>query len=241
MEWFFIIIVGLCFGSFANVLIVRLPSNESIAFPASHCPKCKHKLRIYHNIPLLSYIFLGGKCAFCKKPISIVYPLVELSSAIIFTLIFYKLGITVFAIFTSLAFLLLLVLSIIDMKTLMASDSVNFSALAFAIFSSGSFVDNATNALLLAGALSLLRMGLSSLLKKEAMGEGDIILGATMGALLGAKGALLALFIAALAALLPALYNRRNNQAETPFIPYLSFGTLVVFIFEQRLFDLLGW
>jgi leader peptidase (prepilin peptidase)/N-methyltransferase len=241
MEWFFIVFFGLCFGSFANVLIVRLPANESIAFPASHCQKCEQKLRIYHNIPLLSYIFLRGKCAFCKKPISIAYPLVELSSAVIFALVFYKLGITIFATFTSLAFLCLLVLSIIDVKTLMASDSINFSALALAIFSSQFFVDNATNALLLAGALSLLRMGLSVLLKKEAMGEGDVILGATMGALLGAKGALLALFIAAFAALLPALYNRRNSKAETPFIPFLSFGTLIVFIFEQRLLDLLGW
>ncbi|WP_298784120.1 prepilin peptidase, partial [uncultured Campylobacter sp.] len=80
----FAFVFGICVGSFSNVLIYRLPRNESINFPASHCPKCSHKLNFYHNIPLFSWLFLGGKCAFCKQKINLIYPLVELASGLLF-------------------------------------------------------------------------------------------------------------------------------------------------------------
>ena len=80
----FIFVVGLCIGSFLNVVILRTVSEESIVFPASKCPKCQNSLKWYHNIPVLSYIFLRGKCAFCKEPISIQYPIVELLRAMLF-------------------------------------------------------------------------------------------------------------------------------------------------------------
>ena len=78
-------IVGVAIGSFLNVVILRVPKGESISFPASHCPKCNNKLKFYHNIPLLSWIFLGGKCAYCKEKISLQYPLIEFLTSIIFT------------------------------------------------------------------------------------------------------------------------------------------------------------
>ncbi len=87
-----VFIVGLCIGSFLNVVILRTLSEESIVFPASKCPKCQHSLKWWHNIPVISYICLKGKCAFCKEPISIQYPIVELITGIIFTLIFVKFG-----------------------------------------------------------------------------------------------------------------------------------------------------
>ncbi len=77
-------IIGLCVGSFLNVVIIRVPKEESIVFPASHCVKCNKALKFYHNIPLISWIFLGGKCAFCKEKISIQYPIIELLSGLIF-------------------------------------------------------------------------------------------------------------------------------------------------------------
>ena len=78
MIFGFVVVIGLVFGSFLNVLIARIPNDENVAFPASHCPKCKTPLKFYHNIPLFSWIFLGGKCAFCKEKISLQYPVVEL-------------------------------------------------------------------------------------------------------------------------------------------------------------------
>ena len=86
----FIFIIGLVIGSFLNVVILRTVSEESIVFPASKCPKCQTPLKWYHNIPVLSYIFLRGKCAFCKEHISIQYPLVELLTGVLFVSLFIK-------------------------------------------------------------------------------------------------------------------------------------------------------
>lgn len=85
-------ITGLLFGSFYNVVGLRLPKKESIIYPSSHCPKCNHKLSWYELIPVLSYIFLKGKCKNCKEKISIMYPVVELISGILFALSIIPLG-----------------------------------------------------------------------------------------------------------------------------------------------------
>ena len=82
-EWLLVLLVGLCVGSFLNVAILRIPEDKSILFPASHCPSCQHPLSWYHNIPLLSWIFLRGKCAFCHTSISYQYPLIELVTALV--------------------------------------------------------------------------------------------------------------------------------------------------------------
>ena len=112
----FVFIIGLCIGSFLNVVILRTLSEESIVFPASKCPKCQHPLKWWHNIPLISYICLKGKCAFCKEPISIQYPIVELLTGIIFTLIFLKFGISVDTIVGWIISSLLIVIAGTDFK-----------------------------------------------------------------------------------------------------------------------------
>ncbi|GHS86624.1 prepilin peptidase [Campylobacterota bacterium] len=241
MEYLAAIVFGLAFGSFGNVLILRLSKGENIAFPASHCPECGQNLRWFHNIPLLSYLFLRGKCAFCSGKISPIYPAIEAATALLFCAALYKTGANYYAVFAAITLFLLLCLSAIDLRTLTAPDSVNFAALFTALFASGAIAQNIQAALILAGALSLLRMALSSFLKKEAMGEADVILGATMGAFLGLLGAFLALFIAALLAIVPALINQKKGEAQTPFIPFLAAGTLIVFLFGQTLMQLLGW
>lgn len=90
----FVTVIGLCIGSFLNVVILRAINNESIIFPPSKCPKCQHPLKWWHNIPVLSYILLKGKCGFCRNKISIQYPIIEILTAIIFSLIFLKNGFT---------------------------------------------------------------------------------------------------------------------------------------------------
>ncbi|MGE4295959.1 MAG: A24 family peptidase [Campylobacterales bacterium] len=241
MEWLFTALIGLCLGSFANVLIVRLPQDKSVVFPASACPACGHMLRWYHNIPLLSYLFLRGRCGFCGEKISPLYPIVEAVSGLLFVLAVWKLGFALNALAAGAAFVFLLALAIIDLKHMAVPDSLNFAALFFALLAGPFGLDNLFNALVVAGGLSLLRMGLSTLLKKEAMGEADVILGATMGALLGLHGALLALFCGAVLAILPAALRRKNGNEETPFIPFLAAGTLIVFLFGPTLYRLLGW
>lgn len=238
MEWIFVLILGAVIGSFLNVLIVRIPKDESVTFPASHCMSCHTPLRFYHNIPILSWLFLRGKCGFCGAKISIQYPLVEMLNGLLFLFIAIKMGLTLNALAVAIVFSLLLTLSVIDFYYKMVPDSLNLAALSVAILSATSFSHlgiNFTNALLFAGGFTLLRFYLSYAIKKEAMGEADIMIAATIGALLGVKLAFVAIFISALLAL-PALLLTQNETEESkqlPFIPFLVMGTWIVLMFDN--------
>ena len=113
---FFVFITGLCFGSFLNVVVLRAFSNESISYPASKCPTCQKPLFWWHNIPLLSYLFLRGKCHFCKTHISWQYPIVEFLTAVLFLLAFFKFGFGMYLIFAWAVIFMSLVLAITDIK-----------------------------------------------------------------------------------------------------------------------------
>ncbi len=238
MIFGFVVVIGLVFGSFLNVLIARIPNDENVAFPASHCPKCKTPLKFYHNIPLFSWLFLGGKCAFCKEKISIQYPIVELLSAVIFASVYLKLGLGYMAVMIALSFSFLLALSVIDYYTKMVPDSLNLLALSTAIVAATSFqgfVLNFQNALLFVGGFALLRFYLSYLIKKEALGEGDLMVAGTMGAILGIQLALMSIFVAALLAL-PVMMLMRNETDESkmvPFVPFLALALFIVYIFDS--------
>ncbi len=238
MIFGFVVVIGLVFGSFLNVLIARIPNDENVAFPASHCPKCKTPLKFYHNIPLFSWIFLGGKCAFCKEKISIQYPIVELLSGIIFAGVYLKLGLGYMSVMIALSFSFLLALSVIDYYTKMVPDSLNLLALSTAIVAATSFqgfVVNFQNALLFVGGFALLRFYLSYLIKKEALGEGDLMVAGTMGAILGIQLALMSIFVAAVLAL-PVMMLMRNETDESkmiPFVPFLALALFIVSIFDS--------
>ena len=99
-----VFLIGLAVGSFLNVVIYRIPRGENIAFPASHCPNCGNSLKWYHNIPLFSWIFLGGKCAFCKEPISKRYPLIEFINALLWLVVYLKVGFNLEALLIAMTF-----------------------------------------------------------------------------------------------------------------------------------------
>lgn len=239
MEWLLVFLLGTMIGSFLNVVILRTPRDESVSFPASHCMSCNTPLRAWHNVPILSWLFLRGKCAFCGVKISAQYPMIEALSGLLFVLTALKLGITVQAFGIAMVFAFLLALSVIDFRYKMVPDSLNLSALTFAVLSvatMGEFVTHFTNALLLAGGFSLLRFYLSYAIKKEAMGEADIMIAATMGAVLGIKLALVAVFFSAVLAL-PALLLTRTEDEESqqlPFIPFLAMATWIVLMFDTQ-------
>jgi leader peptidase (prepilin peptidase)/N-methyltransferase len=261
VELFGAFLFGILFGSFLNVVILRLPKDESVVFGASHCPTCKHPLKPWHNIPLFSWLFLRGKCAFCKTIISVQYPAIELLSGLIFLLLAAKMGMSISSLLVAFSFLTLLALSMIDFKYKMVPDSLNLLALIFAIFgawSLGGIVTNFQNALLFAGGFTLLRFALSYILtasahreaKKrvtswsknyhtypfvEAMGEGDIMVAATMGALLGVKLTLVAVFLSALLALPVMLLVMRGSKEEqrVPFVPFLALATFLVYLYDS--------
>lgn len=237
MEYLFIFILGAAIGSFLNVVILRIPRDESVSFPSSHCMSCNTPLKIWHNIPILSWLFLRGKCSFCHEKISIQYPLIELLSGLIFLFSALKLGVSIQSLGVALTFDLLLALSLIDYRYKMVPDSLNLSALTLAILSATSFDQlgyNFTNALLFAGGFTLLRFYLSYAIKKEAMGEADIMIAATMGALLGVQLGLVAIFAGAVLAL-PALLltqGESEDSKQLPFIPFLAMGCWIVLMFD---------
>jgi len=226
----FVFIFGILIGSFLNVVIYRIPKGESIVFPSSKCQSCQTPLKWYHNIPIFSWLFLRGKCGFCSEKISPQYPLIELATGVIALTLFYKLGLVwqLPIIFT--VFALLLALVMIDFKYMEIPDNLNLLALALAIVSP-TFIDSIQNALLAVGGMTLLRYYLSFFINKEAMGEGDIIVAGTMGALLGFPAFLYALFIAAIVALIPSLLAKNT---QVPFVPFLIIGTFISYIFDTQ-------
>jgi len=260
-------VLGVLIGSFLNVVIIRIPKDESIVFGGSHCVKCNHKLQPWHNIPLFSWLFLRGKCAYCKAPISIQYPIVELLSALIFVTIANKYGLSFASFSIAMSFLMLLALSVIDFKYKMIPDSLNLLAIVFALFGAWSiqgFINNFENALLFTGGFTLLRFALSYYLTSsvhraglktktpwnknydrtpfiEAMGEGDIMVAATMGALLGVQLGLVAIFLSALLALpvMLLLIGRSAEEQRVPYVPFLALATFIVFLYDSQIMDYL--
>ena len=113
---FLIILIGLCVGSFLNVCIYRLPKEMSIIKPASHCPHCNQKIALYDNIPVLSYIILLGKCRNCRERIAVHYPIVEILTAVLFTMVYLQFSFTLDAFLYAFFFCVLIVVAFIDLK-----------------------------------------------------------------------------------------------------------------------------
>ena len=237
MEGVLVTLFGLCIGSFLNVAIIRLPKNDSINLPASHCPTCLHPLAWYHNVPLFSWIFLRGKCAFCKSHISFQYPLVELSSAFLYAFIYFHLANTLQALLIASVFALLLALSIIDLRYKAVPDALSLPALILS-FCTGDPLVSLQNGLLFMGAFAFLRFFVSALAKKEVMGEADIIIAGIIGALLGIKLGLAAIYISAVIALIVFMIIRKKGY-ELAFIPFLALGLLLTWLFKTPILHIM--
>ena len=230
-----VFIFGTMIGSFLNVVIYRIPNGESIVFPASKCQSCQTPLKWYHNIPIFSWLFLGGKCAFCKEPIAMQYPIVEFLTGIIFVALYFKLGLVWYLPFMAASFAALLALVMIDFKYMAVPDNVNFAALIFALIQPN-FLYAAMYAAIAAGGLYLIGLLSSLLARKQAMGGADVIVAGTMGALLGFPNFFMALFLSALLAIIPSLINRKTG---VPFVPFLALATFIVYIYDSEAIQLL--
>lgn len=240
LETLFVVLFGISIGSFVNVLIYRIPKGESIVLPASHCPKCHVKLKFYHNIPILSWFFLRGKCAFCNSPISSRYPIVEGLVGAIFVAIYLKFGISAESLILGFIFSLLTALSLIDIEHRAVPDSLNLSALTLAIIYTlepHQIFISFQNAMLFAGGFAFLRFYVSYFAGREAMGEGDIMIAGTIGAILGATTGIFAIFLSSLLTL-PAMLIFREK--EMPYIPFLATALFLTLIFQESVIKLLN-
>ncbi len=238
MEWltlFTVAMFGLSIGSFLNVVIYRTPKDESLLFPASKCQSCSTPLKWWHNIPLVSWLILRGKCHFCNAPISMQYPIVEFLTGVLFVLLYLKLGLVWQLFFVALSFSALLALVMIDFEYMAVPDSVNFAALLFALIQPN-FVDALLYGGIAAGGLYLVGLLSSLLAGRQAMGGADVIVAGTMGALLGFPNFFVALFLSAILAMVPALVWRERG---VPFVPFLAMATLIVYLYDTQATQLL--
>ncbi|CAA6815304.1 MAG: Leader peptidase (Prepilin peptidase) (EC / N-methyltransferase (EC [uncultured Campylobacterales bacterium] len=238
----FVALFGASFGSFMNVLIYRIPNGVSMLEPYSSCPSCKNNLKFYHNIPILSYIFLRASCGFCKSKISFVYPLVELAGIVLFCFLYIKTDDFMSTLIMGNMFLLLLGLSIIDFRFKAVPDSMNLLALLLAVFSYGTelLVFNLINALLFIGGFCLLRFIVSYFKKQESMGEADIIIAGTIGAVLGVKLGLVAIVLSSVLALIAFVFVAKKDY-ELPYVPFLSLAMLLVYIYQKQFLILIEY
>jgi len=249
MELYTIIfLIGLIFGSFLNMLIHRIPSGVSLFKPlGSTCIHCKHNIKWHENIPVFSYLFLKGKCSNCSKPISIIYPLVELTTALVTLLLYMNYSPNWELIVTIALFYALIVLSFIDLKYKAVPDYLLIIAVILAVI-----VGDLIDILIFAGGFVLLELVITFYIQnvkakitknkdletQSALGEGDIPIAGVIGGLLGLHLGISAIFLAAVLGLLLSIYNLLSKkEIETPFIPFLSLGLFITFITSFNMFS----
>lgn len=229
-------IYGLCVGSFLNVCIYRIPASESLVRPRSACPSCGTPIKYYDNIPVLSYIFLLGKCRACKKSISIRYPLVELLAGGLWLLCYLRYGLTSECFVTIVFVSILVVITFIDIDHRIIPDVISLPGIPLFFLLSVLFTDLGWIPALIGiiaggGALYIVAEGYYLLTKNEGMGGGDIKLLAMIGAFAGWKGVLFTIFISSavgtIIGLIVIAVTRNNLKFAVPYGPFLSLGAMI--------------
>ncbi len=234
---------GLLIGSFLNVCISRLPKGESILWPSSHCPKCLAPIKFYDNVPLLSFLLLGGKCRSCRAPISFKYPVVEfLTGALTALFVVRWAGHPAWLAISLGAVYVLIIVSAVDFETMLISDV--FTLLLFLLGVAGSFFNpnfsggwggRLTSAGIgtAAGAGVIWALALigRKIYKKEAVGDGDIFLMGGIGALCGWQGVIttlmMASFFGSIYGVTLLILKRAERMSHMPFGPFLALGAAI--------------
>jgi len=244
MTLAFVFTFGAIIGSFLNVCIARLPDGRSVVQPPSHCPKCQSFLAWYENIPILSYLFLAGRCRTCRVRISAIYPAVEVLTGALAVALFLRLGPTLaFAGYFAFA-AALVVITFIDLDHQIIPDVISLPGIVVGLaFSLVSPLVTPFDALVgaLAGGGTLLAVAwlYKTFRGQEGMGGGDIKLLAMIGAFLGWKSIFVTLFvgsvIGSIIGVIVMLYEGADTKLAIPFGPFLAGGALVYLFWGDRI------
>lgn len=241
----FALLFGACIGSFLNVVILRLPNpKQSVIFPASHCPKCLTPLRWFENLPILSYIFLRGKCKHCKVHISLQYPIVELTMALLSAALLFTFGVSYdylgFFVFTA----ALLVIIVIDIHHQIIPDLISLPGIVlgfgFSFLNSTITWQSSLIGLLVGGGILYGVAVLYFLIRKiDGMGGGDIKLLAMLGAWLGWQSLPFVIFVSSftgtIIGLIAMAYQKKGGHTRIPFGPFLSIAALLFMFFSEKI------
>ncbi len=246
MGGIFFFLLGLIFGSFLGCLLYRLEKKESLFEKRSFCPFCKHPLSFFDLIPVLSYVFLKGKCRYCKKRISLFYPLIELKTGFLFFLIYKFKFFSLFSLFYYLTISSLLILIFFyDLKNLIIPDRVIYPGIFFAfllwlfyLFKSENFIFYFLN-LIFALLPSLFFLFLILISKEKWLGWGDFKLSIFMALILGSPYIFLAIFFSFfLGAIIGTgliIFKKKSLKSEIPFGPFLVSGTFLAMFFGDEI------
>ena len=249
VPWLFVFTLGASIGSFLNVVIYRLPAGISLLSPPSRCPHCLTRLKLYDNVPVLGWLWLRGRCRYCRGVISWRYPLVECLSGLLYVALFLRFG---WSLETPLYWVLvswLVALMLIDIDTLTLPNALTMSGvclgwLAQAMLASDQMLLSVLGASVAASVLGLWLFDGISLLGaivagKTVMGGGDGKLAAMLGAWLGWQGLLLSVLLASLlgavGGILGMTLGRLDRRHPIPFGPFLAFGAGITLFFGQAL------
>ena len=250
-----VFLFGAAVGSFLNVVIYRIPAGLSLLHPPSRCPHCGHRLRPYDNVPILGWLWLKGRCRYCRTAISLRYPLIEALTGGLFLATFWHFGLTGETVEACLLLSWLLVLSFIDLDTLTLPNVLTQSGLVVGIIvqttlsassdawtaaaATEGFMMAAIGAVLGIWLFDLLGLAGSVLIGQTAMGGGDSKLAALLGAWLGWQHLLLSSFLACVlgafvggGAIALGLLSRRT---PIPFGPYLALGAVIALFWGDYL------
>lgn len=227
-------ILGCIIGSFANVCIHRLPWQQSLVLPPSHCPNCQQQLRPWHNVPILSYLLLRGRCAYCQTAISWRYPLVEGLCGLLYVLLYEHFGVSIQGVMFTLLVTSLLIVSCIDLAYRIIPDVITLPGIVAGLLVSTLLTSvgfgSALLGTLIGGGLFLL----IAIVSRGGMGGGDIKLTAMIGAFLGWQGVFVTIFLAALSGavsgLLLMLVKKKGRKDAIPFGPFLALGALLTLL-----------
>ncbi|MGG7098288.1 prepilin peptidase [Clostridium sardiniense] len=242
--WLIIFLFGSIIGSFLNVCIFRIPKEESIVFPASHCGSCNTRLKGKDLVPIISFLALKGKCRYCYDKVSIQYPLIEVATGILFIAVYLKFGLSIeffkFVTLTS----VLLVIGIIDYKTQYVYSSVIITGIILGIIfltitlitgEKSNLINVAIGALIPAMILAII------VWTTNGMGWGDVEIIFMIGIFLGLRLNLLNLFISIILGGVYAIYliifKKRNGKEAIAFGPYIVAATFITFIYGNQILD----
>lgn len=225
------IIFGALVGSFLNVCIIRLPKEESIIVPGSHCPHCKTHIKFYDNIPLISYLLLGAKCRYCHETISLQYPLIEGVTAISSLLLFIKFGPSASYLFYFSFVSALIIITVIDLFHQIIPDVISLPGIGVGLLASlvvphQTFFNSLIGMLSGGGSLFLVATLYHWWFKREGMGGGDVKLLAMIGAFLGWKSVILTILLSSLigsvVGIIIMVLKGKDFKYAIPFGPFLS-------------------
>ena len=244
LEFLFFFILGAMVGSFLNVIIIRWPRGESFVSPRSHCPQCKKSIPFYLNVPVFAWVFLCGKSQCCKKPISLLYPFVELLTGVLFVFTYWMFGWSFYTLEMCVFVALALPCVFIDLKHYLLPDILTFPGMFLGVI--GSFfseirtpMSSVFGLILGGGFFWLLSWLYEKIRKKEGMGFGDVKLIAWLGALGGVWSLSFIVFVSSLLGALVGIFViaffKGSRDTALPFGPFLIFTGFLYYYFSDAI------